>query len=86
MQLAETLNMDYTGAILSAVMQQRQQKQSIVYRAALYLRLSRDDSNGNAESMSILSQKEMLISYANENGYEVTGIYIDDGYSGIISI
>ena len=80
MQQVKTLNMDVGQTLLSAVLQENANK--IVYRAALYLRLSRDDNNGNSESMSIQSQREMLISYANEHGYEVAGIYIDDGYSG----
>ena len=83
MQFTETSTMDYAGAILSTALQQRQHK--IVkthYRAALYLRLSRDDNNGNSESMSIQGQKDMLIAYANEHGYEVVGIYTDDGFSG----
>ena len=80
MQVAETLNMDYTNALLGAMLQQR--KTTIVYKAALYLRLSRDDNNGSSESMSIQSQRDLLLSYAKDNGYEVVGIYVDDGYSG----
>ncbi|MCL2576780.1 MAG: recombinase family protein [Defluviitaleaceae bacterium] len=77
---AETLNMDYNSALLSAMLQSR--KTAIVYKAALYLRLSRDDNNGSAESMSIQSQRDMLLSYAKDNGYEVVGIYSDDGFTG----
>jgi len=51
------------------------------YNAALYCRLSRDD--GNTESMSIQSQREMLTDYAKENGYNIFDIYVDDGYSGV---
>ena len=82
MRTERTSNMDYTGTILSAVMQQHQQRNKTDYKAALYLRLSRDDNNGNAESMSIQSQRDMLIAYAGEHGYEVVGVYIDDGYTG----
>jgi len=53
------------------------------YNAALYCRLSRDDSSGNAESMSIQSQREMLTVYAKENGYNIFDVYTDDGYSGV---
>lgn len=49
-------------------------------RTAIYCRLSRDDGDG--ESMSILNQREMLSRYANENGFSIYKIYIDDGYSG----
>ena len=49
---------------------------------AIYLRLSRDDQNGNAESMSISHQRDMLISYCEERGWKVYDIYVDDGFSG----
>ena len=51
-------------------------------RAALYLRLSRDDNNGNLESMSIANQRDYLLNYAEEKGWVVYDIYIDDGHSG----
>ncbi|NLW78399.1 MAG: recombinase family protein [Ruminococcaceae bacterium] len=49
---------------------------------AIYLRLSRDDQNGNAESMSITHQRDMLMEYCEERGWTVYDIYIDDGFSG----
>ena len=49
---------------------------------AIYLRLSRDDQNGNTESMSISNQREMLMEYCEERGWKVYDIYIDDGFSG----
>ena len=49
---------------------------------AIYLRLSRDDQSGNAESMSISHQRDMLNSYCDERGWQVYDIYIDDGFSG----
>lgn len=49
---------------------------------AIYLRLSRDDQNGNAESMSISNQRAMLIAYCEERGWKVYDIYIDDGFTG----
>jgi DNA invertase Pin-like site-specific DNA recombinase len=69
MQLAEALNMGMGNT-------------NKVYRAAIYCRLSLDDNNGSAESMSIQSQRDMLVAYAEEHGYEVAGIFCDDGYSG----
>ena len=48
---------------------------------ALYCRLSRDDELGG-DSMSIQNQKELLLKYANENGYYNTEFFVDDGYSG----
>lgn len=52
------------------------------YRAALYMRLSKDD-DGAAESASITTQRQMLRSYAAEHGYAVYDEYSDDGYSGV---
>ena len=51
------------------------------YRAALYMRLSRDD-DGEGESSSISTQRKMLCSYAMENGFDIYKEYVDDGYSG----
>lgn len=48
---------------------------------ALYCRLSKDDDN-NGESNSIIHQKEMLLSYAQRNGFINTEFYVDDGYTG----
>lgn len=50
------------------------------YRAALYMRLSKDD--GGAESSSIQSQRSLLFSYAGEHGFSVYNEYVDDGWSG----
>ena len=48
---------------------------------ALYGRLSRDD-NLDGDSNSIHNQKLILQKYADENGFQNTKFYIDDGYSG----
>lgn len=48
--------------------------------AGLYLRLSREDGEG--ESQSIANQRMLLTRYCREQGIEIGGIYIDDGYSG----
>ena len=50
------------------------------YKAALYMRLSKDDGTG--ESASINTQRSMLRSYADRNGFFIYGEYADDGYSG----
>lgn len=50
------------------------------YKAALYMRLSKDDGIG--ESTSINTQRSMLRSYAAQNGFFIYGEYADDGYSG----
>lgn len=52
-----------------------------VYRAALYIRLSKEDENeGPSESVS--NQKSMLEDFAFQHQLTVYGVYIDDGWSG----
>ena len=48
---------------------------------ALYCRLSRDDES-QGDSNSIVNQKLILQKYADENGFQNTRFYVDDGYSG----
>ena len=48
---------------------------------ALYCRLSRDDDLAG-DSNSIVNQKNILIKYANDNGFRNTRFFIDDGVSG----
>lgn len=55
------------------------------YNVAVYLRLSRDDvsDDGNAESNSIRSQRDMIRSYIRkQEDMEIYDIYVDDGWSG----
>ncbi len=49
---------------------------------ALYLRLSREDGERQMESQSIANQRAYLLRYAQEHGFMVTGIFVDDGWSG----
>ncbi len=49
---------------------------------ALYSRLSKEDFN-SGESNSIENQKHILQKYAEENGFENTKFYVDDGVSGV---
>ena len=51
-------------------------------RAALYMRLSRDDEL-KGESNSITNQRKVLIRAAEELGYSLMQEYVDDGYSGM---
>ena len=51
------------------------------YIAGLYFRLSQEDER-QGESVSIENQRTMLRKYAEENGFEIHGEYIDDGISG----
>ena len=50
--------------------------------AALYLRLSQEDGERWGESQSISNQRTFLTQYCRENGFTVSGCYIDDGYTG----
>lgn len=49
---------------------------------ALYCRLSKDDER-QGESLSIETQKSMLVRFAQENGLLPYELYVDDGYSGL---
>lgn len=59
---------------------------NVVYRVAIYIRLSKEDENKEdkkvAESESITNQRSLLLRFVEESGYELVDIYIDDGYSG----
>ncbi len=57
------------------------QEQTKTFRAALYMRLSKDDE-GTGESASISTQRDILRAYAAAQGIAVAGEYVDDGYSG----
>ena len=54
--------------------------QSPPVRAALYMRLSKDDGEVR-ESSSITNQRKLLRSYAALKGFPVCGEYADDGFS-----
>ena len=45
------------------------------FKAGLYLRLSREDGEGQSES--ITNQKDFLEKYAIENGYAIVDVYIE---------
>ena len=53
-------------------------------RAALYMRLSKDDGRPSKESdsVSIQNQRKILLGYCRENKISQLCEYIDDGYSG----
>lgn len=52
-------------------------------RVALYVRLSDEDEiKKNNESESIINQRMLLIDYANNQGWKIEGIYVDEDYSG----
>ena len=49
--------------------------------ACMYLRLSREDGD-ISESNSISNQRQIIKSYAKENGITISNEYVDDGFSG----
>ena len=51
------------------------------WKAGIYIRLSKADEE-KSESESITNQRNFIISYLQENGYELYDEYIDDGLSG----
>lgn len=51
------------------------------WNAGIYIRLSREDEN-EKESSSIISQRELLLSFLTKNEYHYVESYIDDGYTG----
>lgn len=52
-------------------------------RAAIYCRLSKEDTEKHGESESIQNQKAMLVAYAEERNWEIWDIYSDEDFSGI---
>ena len=52
------------------------------YSVGLYLRLSKDDER-QGESVSIGTQRSILIDYCRDNHYHIHKVYIDGGYSGL---
>lgn len=57
-------------------------QENITYSAGLYLRLSKDDEQ-EGESVSIGTQRSILLDYCRNHQYPVYKIYVDDGYSGM---
>ena len=49
-------------------------------RAWLYYRLSRDEDE---EMNSLQNQRQILVDYAGQNGYEIVGESFDDSVSGM---
>ncbi len=55
-------------------------KAKINYNVGIYCRLSREDGEG--ESNSITNQKAFISEYIIKRGYNIYKIYVDDGYTG----
>ena len=52
-------------------------------RAAIYCRLSKDDDIKEGESASIQNQRDLLEFYCSGQGWDVVGVYQDDGFTGL---
>ena len=52
------------------------------YNVGIYVRLSKDDER-SGESLSIENQKLILKKHVEENGWNLIGEYVDDGFSGV---
>ena len=57
------------------------------YKAAIYIRLSKEDGNKNEqgsfrESESITNQRSLLTGFAEQYKLNIVGEFIDDGVSG----
>ena len=52
----------------------------IKMKAWLYYRLSRDE---DAEMNSLQNQRQILVDYAEQNGYEITGESFEENVSGM---
>lgn len=52
--------------------------------AGIYIRLSQEDKDKKYESdsESVTNQKDILRTYCKNNGFNLVGEYVDDGYSG----
>ncbi len=55
-------------------------KDEIKYKVGIYCRLSQED--GNDESQSIKTQKEIILDYVKRRDWIVVDVYADDGYTG----
>lgn len=65
----------------------RSKDNRIIWRIAVYIRLSRDD--GNDESLSVTNQKKIIREYLEkffEEEYVIVDFYIDDGISGTTAV
>ena len=61
---------------------EREEGAGAVWRAALYIRLSREDGD-KEESDSVANQRTLLTKFIEERPeMELSGYYIDDGWSG----
>lgn len=70
--------------IRKTLMAQGTETRSILWRIAVYIRLSKDD--GNDESLSVTNQRKIILEFIadkfGEEEYKLIDFYVDDGRSG----
>ena len=54
---------------------------TIIWRVAIYVRLSREDENDKEQSESIENQINFLKTIVTNKGWIIVDIYKDDGYT-----
>ena len=54
------------------------------YKVGMYIRLSKEDQNKKikSESESIINQRNLILSYIEDNNLKLVEEYVDDGFSG----
>lgn len=54
------------------------------YKVGLYIRLSEADIDKSyeSESESVINQRNLLLNYVKQNGFDLIDQYVDDGYTG----
>ena len=72
---------EVAGVTVVPHIQEDGMEQQVFYNAAIYCRLSKDDES-QGDSSSIVTQKNLLTKYVQDNGWHVYGYYVDDGISG----
>lgn len=60
----------------------RRKENCDTWRVGIYCRLSKDDEL-NGESASISNQRDILTNYCNSQGWQIVGVFQDDGYTGL---
>ena len=61
----------YPQSCCFVIFKEENMKLQNTHDVGIYCRLSRDDNNGNLESMSIGNQKQMLVDYVKEKGWNL---------------
>ncbi len=53
-----------------------------IFNTAICYRLSREDENNTSTSENIKNQVEFLTKYVIDQGWNISEVYTDDGFSG----